>query len=171
MALVSDRSHAVVVFGLMTPNHATAAFIGFGKLDGQGPLLTEGNFFTDVFVLVACMHLVASLAATPFRVLVNMHKVQVGITVSKVGELGRELVDCNIFIVAIKTHRVVFSLVGHVEGSREALFQYLGVVRAVRVVTGVAVVLLNRPVKIFSRAYLSAHIGVADIAHFFCRRF
>ena len=134
----------------MTPHLATATVLVSCESDRELPVYGPvGNRFPDVLFLAGSMDLVAGPAAAPLHFLVDVQVVKIQITVAKTGQgLGPGL-NCDLMVVAIEAHGVLFFCIGCVEFLGKVLPKNDVVPTAVGIVAGHAIALSHRAVLEF----------------------
>ena len=117
-----------------------------------------------MFGLVGRMCLMACLATSPFGSLIDMHEMEIQVAVTKVSQLCGLGVESNRLVVTLETHCIILSLIRHVEIPGKGFLQNERILAAVRIVTGIAVPLLNRAVKILLLGNILTHISMTGKA-------
>lgn len=136
----------------------------FGKFNGEHPVnLSVGDLTSDMLWLISGMHFMAGLTASPLLP-VYMEKVEIRITIAKIGKGFCRFFSGHFFVMASKTHGIVFNLVRKIEIVGEKLHQVLGVVCCMRIVACTAITLGNRSVEILAGGYLLFHLLMAGKA-------
>jgi hypothetical protein len=113
--------------------------------------------------LVSGMHLVAGLTASPLLT-VYMEKVEIHIPIAKIRKGLCGFFSGYLFVMASKTHGIVFNLVREIEIVRKKLHQVLGVICCMGIVTCAAITFGNRSMKVLAGGYLLFHLLMAGKA-------
>jgi hypothetical protein len=136
----------------------------FSKFNGEHPVNFSVGYLTpDMLFLVSGMHLVAGLTASPFLT-VYMEKVEIHVPIAKISKRLCGFFSGNLFVMASKTHGIVFNLVRKIKIVRKKLHQVLGVICCMGVMTCAAITFGNRSVEILAGGYLLFHLFMAGKA-------
>jgi len=164
LLLVLYRILPIIWFWFVTSHITVAPCFRFSIFNGEHPVnLSVGYLSSDMLFLVSGMHLVAGLTASPLLP-VYMEKVEIHIPIAKIGKGLCRFFSGYLFIMASKTHGIVFNLVRKIEIVREKFHKVLGVVCGMGVMTCTAITLRNRPVEILAGGYLLFHLFMAGKA-------
>lgn len=157
----------MILLRSVATHDALSAVLEFGVRHRQVPVhVSEGHRLSDVLRLNRSMFGVAGLATPPLDLLVHMQVMQILLFVAEVSQSGGFGVESDITVVATKAQGVVFLRVRHIELRGEVLAEDTEVGAAVRIMTRVAVAVLNRSVFDLIVSQVLGHFAMARQAEF-----
>ena len=111
-----------------------------------------------MFGLIGRMSMVTRLATSSFGIFIDMQEVEIPVAVAKISQLTGFGIESHGLVVTLEAHCIILGFVRHIEALGKELLQNASILTAMRVVTSIAVSLLNGAVKILLLGNILTHI-------------
>ena len=103
----------------------------------------------------------AGAATASLLLFIHMEEMQIEITTAKISQCRRPFIKGYILVVTLKADSIVFGGIRSIECLREIFSKYPPVLRAMRVVTGVAITLFDGAMPELAIVYIVGNFFVA----------